>query len=66
MRRWSPLGRCQSEAFHPPERDVTLHARKTRRRCLRCDASFDSSGPGNRLCNRCRFYAAESSPFEPQ
>ena len=26
----------------------------TRRNCLRCGDGFDSWGPGNRLCDRCR------------
>ena len=25
-----------------------------KRRCLRCRRLFESSGPGNRLCRRCR------------
>jgi len=28
---------------------------KTKRRCLKCDAAFQSTGPGNRLCPRCAY-----------
>ncbi len=27
---------------------------KTKRRCLSCGSSFDSTGPGNRICGACR------------
>jgi hypothetical protein len=33
------------------ERETTGH---TPRKCLRCQIMFDSFGPGNRLCSRCR------------
>jgi hypothetical protein len=33
------------------------------RKCLRCTLTFQSSGPGNRMCDDCR--GREASPFEP-
>jgi len=40
--------------------------RRTRRRaCLRCDRNFNSVGPHNRMCDRCRNRGAELSPFAP-
>lgn len=33
------------------------------RPCLRCRQPFESSGPGNRLCDPCR--GRDVSPFEP-
>jgi hypothetical protein len=37
----------------------------TRRRpCLHCRQSFRSAGPQNRLCDPCREYAADISPFD--
>jgi len=33
------------------EREATGYAP---RKCLRCQIMFDSHGPGNRLCSRCR------------
>jgi len=33
------------------EREATDY---TPRKCLRCQTMFDSFGPGNRLCSRCR------------
>ena len=35
----------------------------TLRSCLCCRQSFDSSGPGNRMCDGCR--GRNVSPFEP-
>lgn len=29
-------------------------ATKRSRRCLHCSKTFDSSGPGNRICTRCK------------
>lgn len=42
-----------------------IDAVKVRRRCLRCRAPFDSTGPGHRLCQRCRLQTADVSPFAP-
>lgn len=36
---------------------------KVERACLRCGKQFDSSGPGNRLCQRCR--SVDVSPLAP-
>ncbi len=31
-----------------------LEAQESKRICLRCGRTFDSAGPGNRLCGACR------------
>lgn len=36
-------------------------AAKRRRTCLHCARDFDSSGPGNRICTRCRSLDAFTS-----
>jgi hypothetical protein len=50
----------RSQKFAREEPKVT-----TRRKCMRCDAQFDSEGFGNRLCGYCRQRAAEASPYMP-
>ena len=35
----------------------------TLRSCLRCRKDFDSTGPGNRMCDPCRAKMAEASPY---
>lgn len=40
-----------------------IRTTKTKRKCLRCTATFRSSGPGNRLCKNCNAYADRVSPF---
>jgi hypothetical protein len=40
-------------AILDPEAHRRQLARKSRR-CLSCSTSFMSSGPGNRICTRCR------------
>ncbi|MGF7213038.1 hypothetical protein GGE65_007674 [Skermanella aerolata] len=37
-------------------------AAKKLRRCLHCARDFDSAGPGNRICMRCRGLDAFTSP----
>ena len=37
----------------------------TPKACLRCRGTFESEGPGNRLCQMCRRMSQEVSPFEP-
>ena len=37
----------------------------TVRKCLRCRNNFDSVGIGNRLCPRCRDFAANSQGLRP-
>jgi|1186.fasta_scaffold949254_2 hypothetical protein len=45
-----------------PEAHRQQLARKSRR-CLSCDSSFQSTGPGNRICSRCKSTEAfHSSP----
>lgn len=45
--------------------DRTARRRPTRRlRCLHCREHFRSAGPQNRLCDPCREYAADISPFD--
>lgn len=39
-------------AHRKPRRDTT---RLTPRACLRCKLMFDSEGPHNRMCSRCRW-----------
>ena len=49
---------------HPAQLDFGLivldpeearrQARRKDRRCLSCSSSFSSTGPGNRICSRCR------------
>lgn len=36
-----------------------------RRRCMCCGTEFNSAGPHNRLCGRCRAKSAEISPYTP-
>ena len=36
------------------------------RACLRCRRRFKSEGAHNRLCESCRDYATNVSPFEPE
>lgn len=35
------------------------------RDCLRCRVPFPSANAGNRMCDDCRTYTAQASPFEP-
>ncbi|MEA3002316.1 MAG: hypothetical protein QOH81_1104 [Sphingomonadales bacterium] len=35
------------------------------RPCLRCERPFDSTGPGNRLCDGCRQKSWDLSPYAP-
>jgi len=44
---------------------IGLRQPTTRRRCLCCRALFDSTGPGNRMCPKCRAHAADISPLAP-
>lgn len=43
--------------FRAPEKQIK------QRSCLRCGKTFDSWGPGNRLCSRCAHISV--SPFAP-
>ena len=37
----------------------------TPRACLRCGETFDSEGPGNRLCDCCREFATNLQGLRP-
>jgi hypothetical protein len=37
-----------------PEIDLEEKSQAKKRRCLICDAAFDSFGPGNRICPTCK------------
>lgn len=54
-----------SKIFNPPPPPVWRPRKnqvKTQRACLCCGATFQSEGPHNRLCERCRRQSA--SPFD--
>jgi len=63
--------------FNPDRPEVLPHRRRsakypsrpsaltTPRPCMTCRKTFDSEGPYNRMCDRCRKWAAEVSPLEP-
>ncbi|WP_333830513.1 hypothetical protein [Pararhodobacter sp.] len=38
---------------------LTIKSQAKPRPCLCCNATFISAGPGNRLCDTCRRYAAQ-------
>ena len=48
---------------HPPRVTAKRKDRSTQapRRCLRCDKTFDSAGPHNRLCQSCRLFIEQST-----
>lgn len=37
---------------------------KKSRKCLSCSSSFDSEGPGNRICGQCKGCVPYSSPAD--
>ena len=37
-----------------PEIDLEEKPQEKKRRCLICDSTFDSFGPGNRICPTCK------------
>ncbi len=37
----------------------------TPRKCLNCRRTFESDGPYNKMCDRCRAYGNAESPFDP-
>lgn len=41
-----------------------LQAMQKTRRCLACSDDFASTGPGNRICGRCKSLEAWTSPDE--
>src|SRR5919106_233516 len=68
---WQELYPCRSEdkmaravrGYSKPSRRGAVKLK--RRACLRCDRTFLSEGPHNRLCQSCReFLAASPTPAE--
>lgn len=52
---WWAKRAAYSPAHRSPTREREREATGyTPRKCLRCQIMFDSFGPGNRLCSRCR------------
>lgn len=45
----------------PIARSLDMEMKK--RTCLKCNRLFDSEGPGNRICKRCRQLNARLPPF---
>jgi Holliday junction resolvase RusA-like endonuclease len=38
----------------PPEPEPVINSPAKPRKCLKCDTTFDSSGPANRICPKCQ------------
>jgi hypothetical protein len=45
-----------------PEDELDREDHRQRRTCLRCDKTFPSDGPGNRICPACRRVLDAQSP----
>lgn len=41
------------------------YLKKATRTCLRCNKSFNSTGPGNRICGHCSAYSKTTASYGP-
>jgi len=48
--------------------DLLANQEKKSRRCLKCNAEFESEGPHNRICPQCKKLSCwkNSDPVDPQ
>ena len=44
----------RGRASKPVAKPKPLHEKRAQRRCLQCGKLFDSQGPGNRRCEKCK------------
>lgn len=58
-------GLQKSTIRHRIEMDIRPRPKTPPRKCLCCGRTFASTGPGNRMCARCRARAADVSPYAP-